>query len=322
MHALPDVAVIGAAILDVVVPGAGPRVFETGSLPCPGLRLSTGGDAMNEAVALSRLGRRARLVSRVGNDAAGDLVLGVCEKNGIDTSAVVRADVATGVNVVLVGEGGERSFLTDPQGSLRKIAPEDVFAAIDAQDFSGIRAVCFASVFAYPLLTPVLEDIFRRVKEKGPLLLVDMTKRKNGETLKDIAPALRYADYVLPNLDEAYLLTGTRDAFSIARQFLACGVKNAVVKLGADGCLVKSAAVEAVVSAVPGVRAVDTTGAGDNFAAGFIDALLRGDGLVDCARWGNAVASLCVESIGATTGTRDRDEIARRAASIAVRGAV
>ena len=123
MHALPDVAVIGAAILDVVVPGAGPRVFETGSLPCPGLRLSTGGDAMNEAVALSRLGRRARLVSRVGNDAAGDLVLGVCAKNGIDVSAVVRADVATGVNVVLVGEGGERSFLTDPQGSLRKIAP-------------------------------------------------------------------------------------------------------------------------------------------------------------------------------------------------------
>ena len=123
MHALPDVAVIGAAILDVVVPGAGPRVFETGSLPCPGLRLSTGGDAMNEAVALSRLGRRARLVSRVGNDTAGDLVLGVCAKNGIDVSAVVRADVATGVNVVLVGEGGERSFLTDPQGSLRKIAP-------------------------------------------------------------------------------------------------------------------------------------------------------------------------------------------------------
>ena len=308
MHALPDVAVIGAAILDVVVPGAGPRVFETGSLPCPGLRLSTGGDAMNEAVALSRLGRRARLVSRVGNDAAGDLVLGVCAKNGIDVSAVVRADVATGVNVVLVGEGGERSFLTDPQGSLRKIAPEDVLAAIDAPDFANIRAVCFASVFAYPLLTPVLEDVFRRVKEKGPLLLVDMTRRKNGETLKDIAPALRYADYVFPNLDEAYLLTGTRDASTIARQFLACGVKNA--------------AVEAVVSAVPGVRAVDTTGAGDNFAAGFIDALLRGESLVGCARWGNAVASLCVENVGATTGTRDHDEIARRAARIAVREAV
>ena len=69
--------------------------------------------------------------------------------------------------------------------------------------------------------------------------------------------------------------------------------------------------------AVPGVRAVDSTGAGDNFAAGFIDALLRGEGLVDRARWGNAVASLCVERTGATTGTRDRREVERRARSIA-----
>ena len=66
---------------------------------------------------------------------------------------------------------------------------------------------------------------------------------------------------------------------------------------------------------------VDTTGAGDNFAAGFIDALLRGEGLVDCARWGNAVASLCVERVGATTGPRERDEIARRAKALAARSA-
>ena len=321
MNASPEVVLIGAAILDVVVPGAGPRVFEAGSLPCPGLTLRTGGDAMNEAVVLARLGRRARLVSRVGRDAAGDLVLGVCKEHGIDATSVVRADVDTGVNVVLVGKDGERSFLTNPEGSLRKIEPEDVFSAIEAADLGAARAVCFASVFAYPLLMPALEEIFRRVKEKGPLLLVDMTKRKNGETLRDIAPPLQYADYVFPNLEEAYLLTGTRDASEIARQFLECGVKNAVVKLGAEGCLVKSADMEAVVPAVPGVRAVDTTGAGDNFAAGFIDALLRGEGLVDCARWGNAVASLCVERVGATTGPRERDEIARRAKALTARSA-
>ena len=317
MNASPEAVLIGAAILDVVAPGAGPRVFETGSLPCPGLRLGTGGDAMNEAVVLARLGRRVRLVSRVGDDAAGDLVLGVCRKNGIDVSGVARGRVDTGVNVVLVGESGERCFLTNPEGSLRKLTPEDVFAAIEAPGFAEAKAVCFASVFAYPLLMPALEEIFCRIREKGPVLLVDMTRRKNGETLEDIAPALQYADYVLPNLDEAHLLTGTREPAEIARQFLDCGVKNVIVKLGADGCLVKNAGVEAIVPAVPGVRAVDTTGAGDNFAAGFLDALLRGEGIVDCARWGNAVASLCVEQVGATAGARDREEIARRAARIA-----
>ena len=317
MPVLPEVILIGAAILDVLAPGASPRVFEAGSLPSPGLSLHTGGDAMNESVILSRLGRRVRLVSRIGHDAAGDIVLAACGQCGIDTSAVVRADVDTGVNIVLVGDGGERSFLTNPEGSLRKLAPEDVFSAIDAPDFGAAKAVCFASVFAYPLLMPALAGIFRRIKEKGPLLLVDMTKRKQGETLKDIAPALQYADYVFPNLDEARLLTGGGDASTIAGQFLGCGVKNAVIKLGAGGCLVKNAAMEAIVPAVPGVRAVDTTGAGDNFAAGFTDALLRGEGLVDCARWGNAVASLCVERIGATTGTRERGEVARRAQRIA-----
>ena len=239
MNASPEAVLIGAAILDVVAPGAGPRVFETGSLPCPGLRLGTGGDAMNEAVVLARLGRRVRLVSRVGDDAAGDLVLGVCRKNGIDVSGVARGRVDTGVNVVLVGESGERCFLTNPEGSLRKLTPEDVFAAIEAPGFAEAKAVCFASVFAYPLLMPALEEIFRRIREKGPVLLVDMTRRKNGETLEDIAPALQYADYVLPNLDEAHLLTGTREPAEIARQFLDCGVKNVIVKLGADGCLVK-----------------------------------------------------------------------------------
>ncbi len=119
----PEVVLIGAAILDALAPGADACVFETGSLPCPGLRLQTGGDAMNEAVVLSKLGRRARLVSRLGRDSAGDLILGVCKRHGIDTSFVVRADIDTGVNIVLVSPDGERCFLTNPEGSLRNSSP-------------------------------------------------------------------------------------------------------------------------------------------------------------------------------------------------------
>ena len=123
---------------------------------------------MNEAVVLSKLGRRARLVSRLGRDSAGDLILGVCKRHGIDTSFVVRADIDTGVNIVLVSPDGERCFLTNPEGSLRKLEPADVFAAIEAPGFSDVRAVCFASVFAYPLLMPALAEIFRAHQGKGP----------------------------------------------------------------------------------------------------------------------------------------------------------
>ena len=312
----PEVVLIGAAIIDVVAPNVDRRVFESGSVPSEGLCMRTGGDAMNEAVVLAELGRGVRLVSRLGQDMAGDMILQVCDRHKIDTSAVVRAPLDTGVNIVLVEPNGERSFVTNPRGSLRALEPEDVFSAIEAPDFAKARAVCFASVFAYPRLMPALEEIFRRIKEKGPTLLVDMTKRKNEERLSDIAPALRYADYIFPNLDEIRLLTGEDDARCNAAMLLDCGVKNAVIKLGKRGCLIKNASMEAVVPAVEGIEAVDSTGAGDNFAAGFIDALLDGANLSECARWANATASVCVQQVGATSGPRNRAVIAARAQSI------
>ena len=290
MNTSPDIAVIGAAILDVIVPGADARVFELGSFPAEGISLQTGGDAMNEAVVLAKLGRRVRLISRVGQDPGGDLILSRCRELGIGTEHLTRADIDTGINIVLVDGKGERHFITNPASSLRKIEPEDIFAAIEAPDFLSLNVVSFASVYAYPLLMPRLEDIFKAIKARGPLLCVDMTGPKNKETIDDIAPALRFADFVFPNLPEAQMLCGKEDPDEIAGMFLERGAGCAVIKLGAQGCLVKNARLRALVPAVPGIRAIDTTGAGDNFAAGFIDALLDGESLPGCAARANAAA--------------------------------
>ena len=318
MSTKPEVAIIGAAILDVIVPGADARVFELGSFPAKGISLQTGGDAFNEAAVLAKLGRGARLIGRIGRDLGGDLILSRCRELGINTGFLNRADIDTGLNIVLVDGKGERHFITNPEGSLRRIEPGDVFAAIESPDCSSLKIISFASVFAYPLLMPCLADIFRAIKARGPLLCVDVTSRKNNETIDDIAPALRYADYVFPNLREAQLLCGREDPDDIAGMFLDRGVGCAVIKLGARGCLVKSDGLRAPVPAVPGIRAIDTTGAGDNFAAGFIDALLDGEGPIQCASRANAAASLCVERIGATSGPRDRAEVLRRAAQISI----
>lgn len=312
----PQAAIIGAAILDVIAPGVNRQVFEIGSVPAGGVSLQTGGDAMNESVVLARLGRSVRLIGRIGQDMGGDLILSRCRELGIQTDYLHRADIDTGINIVLVDERGERSFITNPEGSLRKIEPEDVFSAIDAPDFSDIKVVSFASIFVYPLLMPRLSDIFRRIKQRGPLLCADMTKRKHNETIDDIADALPYVDYIFPNLEEAQMLCGKDDPEQIADMFLQRGAGCAVIKLGASGCLIKSARVHAQIPAVPGIKAIDSTGAGDNFAAGFIDALLDGLDPVACARRANAAASLCVERIGATSGERDKAEVERRAAMI------
>lgn len=310
----PEIIIIGAGVVDVLVSGVDTGIFSRHSTPADGISMQTGGDALNESMVLGKLGRAVRLVSRVGTDKAGELVLSACEQSGVDTSGVVRKEgLDTGVNVVLVSENGERSFITNPNGALRKIEPEDVFAAIESHDFAMAKIASFASIFVYPLLMPALEEIFSAIKAKGLILCADMTRPKHGETVEDLKGALRYVDYLFPNYQEASQVTGKTDIDDIADCFLEAGVKNIVIKLGSRGCFIKNSGMRRIIPAVPGISALDTTGAGDNFAAGFINGLLDGMSLEGCARFANAVASICVERIGAASGGREIGEILRRA---------
>ena len=317
MNKSPEIVVIGSGIVDVLVTGVDAGVFARGSTPAGAVSMQTGGDALNEAMILSRLGRRVRLVSRVGRDAAGDTVIGACKSDGVDISGVrIDGDVDTGVNVVLVDEKGERRFITNPSGALRKIMPEHVLEAVQQPDFSDAKIVCYASMFVHPHMVGRLSEVFAAIKAKGCILCVDTTKPKMGETAQDMQDALKYVDYLMPNCDEAAMITGETDPERMADVFLACGVKNVVIKLGGRGCLVKNDHMCAFVDAVPGIRAVDTTGAGDNFAAGFINALFENRPFEECAMYANAVASICVEHVGAASGQRNMEEIERRVAMI------
>ncbi len=317
MNQKPEIVVIGAGIVDVLVSHVDARVFQTGSTPAAGIAMQTGGDALNEAVVLSKLGRTVGLVSRLGQDSAGGLVLQTCNDNGVDSRWIARdPDLDTGINVVLIAPDGERRFITNPEGSLRKITSEDVFAAVRHPDFAEARVASFASIFVYPMLMPALEDIFSAIKAKGLILCADMTRPKHGEKVEDIRKALQYVDYIFPNYEEAAQVTGCTQPKDIASRFLDCGVKHVAIKLGKHGCLIRDAQTCKIVSAVPGIQAVDTTGAGDNFAAGFISALCENMDFEACARRANATASVCVQRIGATSGTRDLQEIMRRAVEL------
>lgn len=309
----PEIIVIGSAIADVLVTGVDAGIFERGSTPAGGISMQTGGDALNEAMILSRLGRRVKLISRVGKDPAGQLILAACERDGVDISGIrTDADLDTGVNVVLVDAKGERRFITDPNGGLRKIMPEHVMEAVRKTPIAENGIVSYASMFVHPHMVDHLPEVFAGIKAKGAVLCVDTTKPKRGEKAEDIKDALRYIDYLLPNYEEAAMITGEDDPGRIADRFMEFGVKNVIVKLGGAGCLVRNAATNRIVSAVPGIKAVDTTGAGDNFAAGFICGLYEGMSVVDSAIFANAVASLCVERVGAASGDRNRKDIEYR----------
>lgn len=300
---------IGAGIVDVLVRPAEREVFEAGSYAAEEISMAAGGDALNEATVLARLGKQVELCTVLGNDAAGEFVETHCGKEGISLKYAKKDQFPTGVNVVLVQKNGERSFLTMSGSSLRKLSLVHI-PEVFPKD---VGIVSLASMFVSPLLgiTEML-TIFQRAKAQGKILCADMTKRKNGETLEDIRELLPYVDYLMPNQEEAALLTGCESSEESAECFFEAGVKNVVIKCGKKGCFIRNQNVRKWVPAIPGITPVDTTGAGDCFVGGFLYALSEGCDLENCARFGNVCGSLVVETAGATNGIRDLEQVKER----------
>ena len=305
-----EVTIIGAAIMDVTAAPVSRELFDKGSVPSQKMKLSYGGDAHNEASILSILGIDTSLVSVVGDDETGCRILSHLNDTGIKTDKItISPGLVTGMNIVLTDEAGERHFITNPTGSLRKLSREHILPHIDS--FSDI--VSFASMFVSPMLgISDMIDIFARIKEKpGRILISDMTTAKNGETIDDITELLPYIDYLIPNNKEVELLTGEKDPVKNARILSLHGSKAAVIKCGMDGCVYRCGDKEGAVPAYK-TKAVDTTGAGDSFVAGFIYGLVNGMDIDECCKYGNAVASFVVEDIGTTGKLNSLDQISER----------
>ena len=311
---MPDSIIIGAAIVDVPLSPVTPDILTAHSTPLERIAMGLGGDAANEALVLVRLGHSPALVSVVGDDAPGDFVRRTLSRSGVDVSALaVREGLDTGINVVLVRPDGERSFITSRNSSLRRLSLPDILPALDSPAFASAKVACLASLFVSPLLT--LEDtaaLFDALKARGLILCADTTRPKRGEPLREAGAALSRLDYFFSNLAEAAALTGERDPDAVADALLACGVKRVALKLGGDGCLLKSWHERHQISAVPGVPCVDTTGAGDTFAGAFIASILEGRSFADCGRYANAAASLCGGTVGAAAGGWTREDVTRR----------
>lgn len=302
-----DVICIGAAIVDIPLQPVSKNIFDVESYPLNKISMTIGGDAINEATIISRLGHKVALMSRIGKDAVGNFILEACEKDNIDVKSMhIDENVDTSINVGLVTEDGERTFVTNRNGSLWKMTIEDV----DFDRFKDARLLSLASIFNNPLLDgPALVKIFQEAKRNNMIICADMIKARLCETLEDIGEALSYVDYFFPNYDEACIITGKTDINEIADIFLGCGVKNVVIKTGKKGCYIKNNKQTLEIPACKNIKAIDTIGAGDNFASGFITGILDGKTLKECAEFANVTAAISVQSVGATTGVQNREQV-------------
>ncbi len=121
--------------------------------------------------------------------------------------------------------------------------------------------------------------------------------------MRVIGPCLPFVDLLFTNEDEARELTGSGEAETAALRLREDGARTVVVKLGGRGCLIST---DRSLERMPAfeVDVVDTTGAGDCFAGGFLAALAHGYGMAEAARFANAVGALSVQKMGAVAGVR------------------
>lgn len=301
-----DVICVGAAIVDVPLQPVNKNIFDVESYPLQQISMTIGGDAINESTIISRLGHKVRLISMVGKDAVGNYIVEHCQNEGIDHEGInLKEGIDTSINVGLVTFDGERTFVTNCNGSLWKMTIDDV----DFDLVKGARILSMASFFNNPLLdNDALVKLFKHAKEQGMIITADMIKPRMSETFDDFAEALSYVDYFFPNCDEARMMTGCEEIEDVADKILSYGVKNVIIKIGKQGAFIKNQEGEKmIVPAMKGITAVDTIGAGDNFASGFISGLLENKSLKECGEYGNVTASIAIQSIGATSGVKNRE---------------
>lgn len=254
----------------------------------------TGGKGANQAVGCARLGVPTYLVSAVGGDELGRLVLRDVESKGVNVGyTYVDVGTHTGVAFILLNEGTGENMIVVAPGADDSLRPEHVEKALaDLQ--SGVR------VLLTQLEVP-LDTVFyalRRCKELGLVTVLNPAPARRLDT-----KVFEYVDVLTPNRVELSQLTGV-DSSSLdgvlraSEKLIELGLKAVVVTLGADGALLVT---RGRVKHVPAfkVRVVDTVGAGDAFNAGLAVAIYEGMDLERAVLFANAVAALKITRVGA-----------------------
>lgn len=282
------IAVVGSVLLDVTVKT--PRLPRSGeNLYVDSIDVMPGGKGTNAAVALARHGARVYLMSNVGADPWGEIMLAQLADEGVDVSGMGRHPaVPTGTVAMLAEASGETCYLAYPAAS-RTVTPAEICERLT------------------PLL-PELDGLFFNFEAPEETLreAVDLVRAHDIPFFVDAGPEHGYpaplwqgAAFLSPNLPEAaVLLDGpVTDPLRAARALLAQGPAAVVLKMGSDGALWATAAASARVPAFP-VEVVDTAGAGDAFTAGLAWALLQGRSLPDAVRWASACGALVASRLG------------------------
>lgn len=300
---MKSICVIGSLNVDLVA--AVDRFPQPGeTLTADGYSVFFGGKGGNQAVALGKLGAKVKMVGKVGEDIHGHDYIRHLRMSGVDVSGVhAEAGAATGTAMIWVERQGENQIVVSP-GANGSLLPSDIDAMWEE--------LVESDIFLFQLEIPIgtVAYAVKRLKTAGKTIILDPAPAS------ELPNAIfRYVDYMTPNETEVRYYSGRQNPFvfqlkEAANVLIRKGVGTVIAKAGDSGAYVIQNAELTHIDAYP-TQAVDTTGAGDSFNAGFAYALAMGCPVEEAVRTANAVGALSVRQVGAQSAMPTREELDR-----------
>ena len=298
----PKILVIGELNVDIVATGLRAAPEMGAEILADDCELTLGSASAIFVVGVARLGHSVTFVSQVGRDYFGDFCIRTLQQLGVSTRHVTRkTDEKTGVTIALSGKR-DRALVTH-SGAVATLTSEHIDEALLKRH----NHLHLTSYYLQKALKPSFADLFRRAKALGLTTSFDPNSDPSNKWNRSIDAVLRYTDVLFVNEREASQLTRASTP-KAALKALGTRVGCSVIKRGPRGAMATQDGVMAVDAGFK-VRALDTTGAGDSFDAGFLAAYLRKAPLTECLRIGNACGALSTTGVGGTAGQPTETEL-------------
>jgi sugar/nucleoside kinase (ribokinase family) len=253
-----------------------------------------GGAGGNVASWLAVLGNDVTMVGRIGDDAAGAAITAEFDALGISYGDIVKDGLHTGVVICLVDPSGERTMLADNGAN----------AGLSIDDLPALDNVDAIYITGYAPLAPlsrigVLEMVRAISARDIPIFFDPATVGGMKDVpIDEILSWCGLMDTLIMNEEEAIYLSGSSD-LEAALEFFLDYAQRAIIKRGSQGAIGLERSGEIISIGTHATQVIDTTGAGDSFAAGFIDAITSGSNFAQAIERASAVAAHCVAIVGA-----------------------
>lgn len=258
--------------------------------------MSIAGAESNVSIALARLEHNVGWISRLGNDEFGRYIKAVIRGEGVDVSRVS------------IDEKHQTGLLFKEQFAhanpniyyYRKHSAASSLSVLDIDEsYIASSKILHITGITLALSQSAREAVYKAIdiaKRNNVIVSFDPNIRLKLWTIDEAKPILldvaKKADIIFPGIDEGRLLLGNEDYKEITKEFLGMGCKIVATKVGKKGCFVSDGSEEKFVEGYVIEKTVDTVGAGDGFAAGFLSGYLREKSLYDCAKLANAVGAM------------------------------